>query len=284
MRVNCNLCQSDDYTLLFKIGDFDSPFFIVKCNKCGFIYQNPQLGKEYLKSIYNQDYFLGKGKINYKGDFAKDRLIANERLKIIEGIKRPSRILDVGCHLGAFLEVAQKRGWDAYGIDISEFAVEVARKISGIKFFLGELKDIHFEDCFFDLITCSEVIEHLTSPYETLIKIHRILKDDGLLVIQTANMNSLRIRFLGRRDYYLPVHLYYFSKDTISKMLEKTGFEVVKVFNGSEFNISAEFKLFKDSVSILRLLLRKLLSKVEFKGFTLNTTMVVYAKKVNIGR
>lgn len=279
MEVNCNLCRSNDYKLFAKIKNFKMPFSIVKCNRCGLVYQNPQLDKEYIKSIYIEDYYLGKGDVNYSKDPGKDKFIADERFKIIEKMKSPSKILDIGCHLGRFLEVAYKRGWKPYGIDISAAATKEADKINGLNIFLGELVEIRFEDRFFDLITCFEVVEHFSYPSETLAEIHRILKDDGLLVIQTANMNSFRIRFLNPHYYYLPVHMYYFTKETIVKMLKNSGFKILKIFNGSEFNIYTEWKLFKGDVPIFRILLRKILNRAEIGNLTFNTTMVIYAKK-----
>ena len=62
-------------------------------------------------------------------------------------------------------------------------------------------------------------------------------------------------------------------------MLKKAGFGTFKIFNGSEFNISTELKLFKNEFSLVRLILRKLLNRIELGGFTLNSVMVVYAKK-----
>lgn len=279
MKVNCDLCRADDYRRLCRLDDFGAPFFIVRCNKCGLIYQNPRLEMEYVNSLYSQDYYEGKGKIIHNKDFKQDRMFSEERLKIIEKIKKPGRLLDIGCGIGAFLDVAHKRGWEAYGVDISAFAADEAKKIAGLKIFPGELKDIRFEAAFFDLITGFELIEHLDSPSQTLREAHRILKDDGLLIIQTANMDSLRIRMLQPEYYYLPIHLHYFTRETLVKMLEKTGFEAVRIYNGSEFSLAAELKLFKNEVPVWRLLLRKLLNKAACGRFTLNTTMVVYAGK-----
>lgn len=278
-KVDCNLCKSDDYLLLFRLDNFKIPLNIVRCKGCGLIYQNPCPDGDLIKSFYSKDYYTGKSPVSYVKEFKKDVIIANERLKIVERWKPPGKLLDIGCYSGAFLASAQRRGWDSYGIEISPFIVERA-KTKGLKVYLGEVSDINFKDSFFDVVTLFEVIEHLFNPLETLIEIHRILKDDGMLIIQTANMDSFRAKILKPRDYYfLPVHLYYFTKKTMIKMLKKAGFKNFKIFNGSEFNIRTEIKLFKDDLFLGRLLFRKLLNKMEFRGFTLSTVMVVYAKK-----
>ena len=279
-EVNCNLCKKNDYSFLFRLDDFDLPLNIVRCNNCGLIYQNPQPEHNYINSLYSEDYYIGGSKIANARYLEKRRIISKERLKIIERIKRPGRILDIGCCFGTFLEAAKKRGWEPYGVEISQFPLKKAKEIKGLKIFLGELSNIHLQENFFDLVTIFEVIEHLFTPLETLMEIHKILKDDGILIVQTTNMDSLRAKILEPKAYYYsPVHLYYFTKKTIIRMLKKAGFEIFKIFNGSEFGISTELKLFKDGAPLRKLLVRKLLNKVEFRGFTLNSVMVVYAKK-----
>lgn len=280
-KINCNLCKADDCLFLFRRNKFNPPLEIVKCKQCGLIYQNPRPDEDGIKSLYSEGYYTGSSQAVYVKDLYKERIIANERLKILEKMKSPGRSLDIGCCFGAFLDVAQSRGWDSYGVDIAPFAVEKTRN-KGLKISLGEVSSVHFDNKFFDLVTMTETIEHLRDPLETLIETRRILKDNGILYIQTTNMDSLRARLLSPKVYYyLPTHLYYFTKKTITEMLKKSGFKIFNSINGSEFDILTEFKLFKGEVSFGAIFVRKLLNKIEFRGFTLNSNMVIYAKKSN---
>jgi 2-polyprenyl-3-methyl-5-hydroxy-6-metoxy-1,4-benzoquinol methylase len=279
LYVNCNLCGSKENKFLFSVSQFTTALTIVQCKRCGFIYQNPRPDKTELKSLYSDEYYSGTTATSYITDFNKIKFISNERFKVIEKIIHPGRLLDIGCHTGALLSCAQERGWDTYGTDISSFIVEEAKKVTP-NIYTGEIREINFKEKFFDLITLFEVIEHLEKPLEDLIQMHSILKDEGLLVVQTANMCSLRAKTIRpKKYYYQPHHLSYFTKRTLIKMAEKAGFKCIRIFNGSEIAFLSELRLFRDSVLWPRLLLRKLLNGVSFGNFTLNSTIVCYFKK-----
>ena len=278
-KVNCNLCGTDSRKQLIRLDKFNVPFEVTKCPECGLIYQNPRPDESEMASFYSDGYYTGQAQVAYAPEDSQHKAVARERLKFIEKMIAPGRVLDIGCHSGTFLETAKARGWECYGVDVSEFVVKQAKE-KGIEVFCGEVVEAKFENDFFDLITMYEVIEHLFNPLETLKEIARVLKEKGLLIIQTANMNSLRVKFLQPKSfYYIPVHLYYFTKKTLAKMLNQAGLEVITIFNGSEFDIATEMELFRKEVALPRLLLRKLLKKIDIGGFTLNTAMVVHAKK-----
>ena len=148
--------------------------------------------------------------------------------------------MDIGCGFGDFLGLAQKRGWETFGIDISAKVLKVAReKYAGIRFWQGTIENIHLQDNYFDVVTMWDVIEHLSDPVTTLKAVQRCLVDDGLLVIKTPNQDwlgrryslllykaSLRtIRFHLKYLWYLP-HFYFFRPKTITLLLQRTGFEL----------------------------------------------------------
>ncbi|MBL7183339.1 MAG: class I SAM-dependent methyltransferase [Anaerolineae bacterium] len=77
------------------------------------------------------------------------------------------RLLDVGCHIGVFLGIAQERGWAAWGIEPSRWAAREARG-RGLQVIEGTLDDVHLAGESFDVITLWDVIEHLTDPLREL--------------------------------------------------------------------------------------------------------------------
>ncbi len=75
-----------------------------------------------------------------------------------------------------------------------------------------------------------DVIEHLPNPIELVSLIHKHLKDDGILIINFPNYDSLARRLLGRRwPMFLAVHLIYFTTETMMNLLAKCGFDVISV-------------------------------------------------------
>lgn len=227
--VNCNLCGATDERLLF----LKDGFRIVRCNSCGLIFVNPRPGQEYLQEIYSGDYYrMSSGGSEGYRDYEADRqsYIANfgKLLRIIENYKDKGKLLDVGCALGFLLEEARARGWDAYGTELSEYAVKKAQE-RGLRVFSGDILAAGFKNNFFDVITCLGTIEHLPDPAAAVKKISQILKGDGLFVISTPDAGGF---VGGRRFQYKPKeHLYYFTRETIIKILQQEGFEILQIKN-----------------------------------------------------
>ena len=94
----------------------------------------------------------------------------------------------------------------------------------------GTLFDQKFKTGTFDVVTLWDVIEHTTEPDKVLKECNKILKKKRLLVINYPDFGSWMAKGTGRKwVFLLSVHLYYFTPDTIKKMLEKCGFTIVKV-------------------------------------------------------
>ena len=237
--VNCNLCKSDDIKLLF----IKSKFNIVQCRKCGLVYVNPRHAVETLvKKVYTKGYYLGRDIPKYEKNIdirayedytGMEKQIKTKfgiRLKRIEKYIKGGRLLDIGCAVGFFLEVAKENEWDAFGVDLSEFASNYARK-RGLNVFTGDVTEANFPDEYFDVITMWDVIANLQDPYSNLIEANRILKKNGLIVISTGNINSIFAKVRGMNWKFLSPegHFYYFSSRTLKKILEITGFNIVKI-------------------------------------------------------
>lgn len=113
--------------------------------------QENNYGKEYYKSGCGMEYERGNGWEEIFSGFAE---------RIVKEIN-PKRVLDAGCAKGFLVEALCDKGVDAYGIDSSEYAISCARddmkdrcKVQSI---LEPIKEKY------DLITCIEVLEHLSA-------------------------------------------------------------------------------------------------------------------------
>lgn len=232
-KVNCKLCGKNKTKLLFKKEGYN----FVKCQNCGLIYVNPRDSDETAAKRYQEPYFHIKDFqkkdpdiIGYF-DYIQDRPIYEEyfeeKIKQIEKIKpAPGKILDIGCSLGYFLNRAKEHGFRTYGVEISKFAADYARKNFGHQIISGELKSDSFPKNYFDVITLFQTIEHFPDPLFGMKIIYSFLKKDGLIVITTPNASSLIAKLMGKKWFcYRPKeHLYNFTDETIKKLLEKSGF------------------------------------------------------------
>lgn len=218
--VNCNLCGADDTEFLF----IKDNCRVVRCKRCGLAYINPRVAKEQLKDRYAGDYSLG-----YIAKVASKRKRAKKIVKRIFKFKKKGRFLDIGSSAGFILEAARERGFEPYGVEISPHALRYAREKLELNVFDAYLEDAHFPDDFFDVVTMYSLLEHLPDPHKLLKDVSRIIKHDGLIEIWTPNIGHRRARRMGREwQNIIPDHLYYFSLETLKKMLEKAGLRLYK--------------------------------------------------------
>ncbi len=233
LDVNCNLCGSNETKTLFP-HDFS---YVVKCKKCGLVYRNPRPSEdEILKQIVSDGIDAQRKKIVWYDSKIK---LFKKNLKRIEKYFSKGKLLDVGCGYGTFLKIAEDDGWQVQGIEISRSASDYAKTKLGLNISKETLKEAHFSDNYFDVITLWEVLGALYNPSAELQEVKRILKEGGLIALRLHNATfhifiHRFFRFLGNLDVKLNLkptifHFYSFSPKTIRKILEKVGFVDIKV-------------------------------------------------------
>jgi predicted SAM-dependent methyltransferase len=95
---------------------------------------------------------------------------------------------------------------------------------------VGTLETSTLQDGDFDVVTMWDVIEHVTNPTETLRAAWRVLRPGGYLVVHTMDLASPFAQLMGKRwPWFMEMHLFYFTRDTMRQMLEQANFEVVWV-------------------------------------------------------
>lgn len=149
------------------------------------------------------------------------------RLRKILGLipkRKNMKILDAGCGEGQLLSMVTKKfglfNLKLYGTDITPTSLESAKKrIENAEFSLQDLRDLDYKDEFFDVIMCTEVIEHVPDYKKVLKEFERILKKGGILIISFPNeflWNVSRF-FLGRKPIKNPDHYNSFSPTIMIK-------------------------------------------------------------------
>jgi len=241
----CDLCGSAERRVRYRFPALD----VVACDRCGLVYLVRHGPEHDPQEIYSPDYFCDRGEYFLN---VSDRDVAEvtgghmdsfrQGLELLKRHKNGGALLDLGCAVGVFLAMAERRGWEVTGVDISEYAVAQARKRCRGRVLAGDLASLRFPDASFDVITLWDVVEHFESPSATLREARRILKDDGIILMDTPNEEAL-IRKVAYRIYrllrgriaypakklYHQFHLFYFSEATLRSMLEKCGFDVLEV-------------------------------------------------------
>ncbi len=205
--------------------------------------------------IYDKDYFTGKGSFFWKLGYGKfARLYFNGLFlpiaKYIKG-KKEGRVLDVGCAYGYLLE-RFPNSWQKFGIDISGYAIEKAKKkLPAANFFVKDAQEnLPFEEGFFDVILLIDVLEHLQAPELALKNIYKVLKGGGILYIATPNLNRLRrilLSYGDRKEH----HISMFSHLELNGLLISLGFQIEENYT-SFYSLKFKSKLGTESVFICR--------------------------------
>lgn len=232
--ITCALCNSDDTELFFE----DRCFPLVRCKRCGLVYINPRPTQEELNRMYNISVQTGKGVMDYTGymDLAYlHELKAKKFLRIIKKYKKKGRILDFGCASGFFLNLAKRQGFDPHGVEISKTFCSFAKRCFKLDVFCGTLREASYPSEYFDVVTVFDVLSHLPTPVEDLNEVNRVLRKDGLLLIETGNKGELNAKAVEKWGgaWGSPSHLYHFGTETLMKLLEITGFDCLEIDKSS---------------------------------------------------
>lgn len=238
--ISCPFCGSSDSTLLYKSPNVHMAFFrdifaekVKKCQNCGFVYTNPRLSTRQLEKYYNNNYLLEGLKVpesleEFLGETYKEIWFSKERdLNLVLGTKPGGRLLDVGCASGTLLWLARQKGFSVSGVEISRQATDFANRVLGLDIFCGQLEDARFNDGEFDAVAMIHSLEHVPEPRRVLREIHRILSDEGALIIVVPNLVGWSAQKEGTRWRWLQPqnHYSHFTPETMAGMAKLEGFE-----------------------------------------------------------
>ena len=244
-RPPCNICNLDNCEILVQDGLSN----IVRCRNCGLVYRNPRESKEESLETYKYSYWTPLKKESW---YKRMMIFFERALKKIEKIEPKGRLLDLGCGFGYFLDLAKKRGWQAYGVEVSNSASQFATQEFKLDIFQGELEDAQFASNYFDVVAMWNVLEHLHDPLALLKEVNRILKKDGLVAMRVPNMDFQlpgfrffkkieKLANIFRIDNPFVIHKYSFSKDTLKSILKTAGFKNIQVINSGLRNKPTTF-------------------------------------------
>jgi len=268
--VPCNLCEGTKteplYDITEKISGRNGIFKLVRCTNCGLCFINPRPTVAAITHYYPEESYYAyrfndpktmKQRIrNYileeRGGYPheeKERLLVRIAGQLIGAMLKSQilmhvpnipdgKALDIGCGCGEHLLWLRNHGWkEVHGVEISRSAAMLANE-HNLNVFCGELTDAHYPDSYFDFISINHVLEHMHDPMAIIKEIQRILKKQGLLIIGVPNFGSYENKILGKHQIYLeevPRHLYHFSRDTITALLERNGFAICKTVGKTFF-------------------------------------------------
>ncbi|MFC1813513.1 class I SAM-dependent methyltransferase [Thermodesulfobacteriota bacterium] len=197
------------------------------------MYQNPRsqnlVGRGLKEGYYKKEY------LNVATPHKK---LFEEKFNAFLSNCRPGTVLDVGCATGQFLEVAREKGWQAVGIDVSEWVCNYLMNKGFTGIHNCTLEEANFPNEMFDAVHMNHVLEHIPLPGKFITEAFRILKPGGLIMIEVPNeiyfpynyelINLLMPAHMPQRQTAVS-HLSLFTKNTLFKVLQSNGFTSVTV-------------------------------------------------------
>lgn len=242
----CPLCAGHKQIDFLEVNSYR----IVRCVTCGFLFVSPSPTSQQLQSFYQQgEYYTGGtlGYSNYMGERRLHERLALRRLRTIERLcPGRGRLLDVGCAAGFFLHVAQQRGWEPFGVELSNEMVSYATQLIG-RPIAGSLSELQAAPHSFDAITLWEYIEHIPDPNDEIERLTALLRPGGILALSTPNTGYWTAVHQPQqwREYKPPAHLGFFTDRSLRQMLEGCGLDVLTLKHTTARAPSQPYALFR---------------------------------------
>ena len=232
----CPICNSNT----FKVSQIDSqvtitsvgtkryPIITVLCKNCGHVYSNPRMDQEELQNYY--EFYYGE---DFGGTTpASPRAVLYDadinwiksQIRKVKGKK----LLEIGSYMGNMLIEFQKQGWEVHGIEPTTTAATIAKEEFGLSIdncFFEDVQVPEKEEDKYDLVVMGAVLEHISDPTSTLLRINQFLKSSGHLFIRVPNVEKLILDSVG--TIFTIEHPNMFSQDALRMLYKKTGFNEV---------------------------------------------------------
>lgn len=226
--IICNHTQKYLFTRYYKYNYY-------LCNSCKLISTYPFPTKKIIEDHYKKKFQQGNYQLLRQYSIQYKRVYENFVVELKQALTdkknnfRGLKVLDIGCFTGEFLEILKKRGADVYGIELQEEAVKIANKKLGGRVYKLDIMENESPNMEFDIISLLGIIEHVTDPIKLLLQCSKLLKKDGILLIQTPNSGSVFAKVM--KKYWPPFapveHIHLFSRISLQIALEKQNFKEI---------------------------------------------------------
>lgn len=238
-EIVCCVCGNKNSDL-FHLKYQKEKFAVVTCDTCHFHFIPPYYRKRIEYTQYkNADVTAAVRAGNNWIKVQRHKL----RFKFIQPFIKTGKLFDLGAGWGHFMLAGKELGYDVYGVEISEqpylYCVnDLKLPVDHIDFFqMDESKQ-------FDLITMWDVLEHIDKANDFLVKCHALTKPGGYLFLQVPQIDSYFAK--KHKDNWKMMgldHVNYFGKETITQILNRNGYDVVKIKSSFEIKLFIMYTL-----------------------------------------
>ena len=225
---------------------------IYACDNCKHQFIDIPEASQHTNQVYTDDYFFegGSGYLDYT--LESDLLIAHgERYgKLLQKYTQAGTVFDVGSAAGFILQGLTNKGWTGKGIEPNDTMANYARQTLNLDVATGIFEQYQSDEQF-DLVTMVQVIAHFYDVRQAIEVAQKLVRKDGLLLIESWDRESFPARLLGSNwhEYSPPSVVNWFSVDGLNTLVKQFGFEEVahgrpdKRLNGAHAKSLVNYKL-----------------------------------------
>ena len=198
---------------------------LLACQGCGSAYLDAGAHPYRPETLYDQSYFdpwdLRPGSVSWR----LREETAGARLGLLTSLGAAGRLLDLGCAGGYLVAEALRRGFDAFGLEISEHAARLAEEVAPRRITRGTLETASYDPGSFDVVTAFDLVEHHPEPADLLGRIRLLLKPGGHLAATVPDLSSLTGHVMGSVwPHYKEEHRFYPTRTAFRRLLGRSGF------------------------------------------------------------
>ena len=135
------------------------------------------------------------------------------------------KVLDAGCGYGIYSLTFQEKGFQVTAIDHDKKRVDELKKQTDLHVEKADITNLPFQDNYFDVISCSEVIEHIKDDEQALSELSRVLKKRGILITTTPSLTDKNKLDYKKWDHERPGY----SKEMIYNLADANNLIVDKI-------------------------------------------------------
>lgn len=284
VKCPCDICGLKDFEIIASKVQFNMPYKVAICRKCGLVQINPQPTLEELNSFYESEYtkfYNSPQSVNNKTYRMRGDSLYSFVSRYMKG-SEVKEILEIGSggggNLVAFIENLKPERTCAIEPGIMNHSSLQKLGIEILGSFYEE-KEYELKNC--NLIIMSHVLEHFISPMNVLRKLYKESGDDVRMVVLVPSLKHYKQYKPLEKYWFRLAHLYYFTQDTFTQLLNISGWEIIDSFTGNG-EIGVQVKKRKTPKSSIENYYAS--SKSEYEEYKRKVSYVLYYVRAFISR
>ena len=258
---NCPICNNNNFrtdNLSSYIIGLRNDWKVMRCNYCSHRKLNYSLESGEINVLYSNGYFtpteiseLSLTKISACYIDNEVILRKNKFLSTVTRLRNMTfanaSFLDIGAATGEVVKIANEIGFNAEGVELSDYAIETAKEKNNIILQKKKINELSSDK--YNIVHMNHVFEHLENPIEEIKNIRKIMKKNGILYIEIPlqfNLVDTTKGWHNKIRKFPPCemtahsihHPHFYTKSGIQKLLTNNGYHIhrTELFSIARYN------------------------------------------------